>query len=145
MILYICLRGYISKSSSLVSHPPKSSKTVVALLRQGQNAVPLFHTPIFQWSELLSQTAKKGFRQTALSGAIYRNPFISSLSRCSYSFDPWHQYYALDMARYDRLNVFAIFLFMGTNPQPFPCLSRLRKHIYCVFGTIGRREHIHSW
>ena len=48
------------------------------------------------------------------------------------------------VARYDRLNVFAIFLFTGTNPQPFPCLSRLRKHIYCVFGTIGRREHIHS-
>lgn len=48
------------------------------------------------------------------------------------------------LARYDRLNVFAIFLFMETNPQPFPCLSRLRKHIYCVFDTIGRREHIHS-
>ena len=29
---------------------------------------------------------KKGFRQTTLSGAIYRNPFISSLSRRSYSF-----------------------------------------------------------
>ena len=28
---------------------------------------------------------KKGFRQTALSGAIYRNPFISSLSQHPYS------------------------------------------------------------
>ena len=47
-------------------------------------------------------------------------------------------------ARYDRLNVFAIFLFMGTNPQPFPCLSRLRKHIYCVFGIVVDRLLLES-
>lgn len=28
----------------------------------------------------------------------------------------------LDMGQYDRLNVFAIFPFKGTSPQPFVCL-----------------------
>ena len=36
------------------------------------------------------------------------------------------------VARYDRLNVLAISLFMETSPQPFSCLSRLRKYVNCL-------------
>ena len=39
----------------------------------------------------------------------------------------------LDLARLDMQNVFAIFLFTETNPQPFPCLSLLREYVYLPF------------
>ena len=39
------------------------------------------------------------------------------------------------VARLDMQNVFAIFLFTETNPQPFPCLSLLREYVYLLSLT----------
>lgn len=71
-------------NSSLVTHPPKSSKTVVALLRQGQKVVPLLHIPIFQTIELLSRQQKRDSRTPPVSRQHPRNPLISSLFMCLY-------------------------------------------------------------
>lgn len=76
-------------NSSLVTHPLKSSKTIVALLRQGQKAVVLFHTPILQTAGLLSGHQKRDPGRLPYSGQYPRNPLISSLwaSFDLYTFD----------------------------------------------------------
>ena len=71
-------------SSSLVTHPRKSSKTIVALLRQGQKAVALLHLPILQTTELLSGQQKRDPGTPPVSGQYPRNPLISSLFMCLY-------------------------------------------------------------
>ena len=45
---------------------PDASRSII-FCEQILTTVSLFHTPISQWSELLSQTVKKGFRQRAFS------------------------------------------------------------------------------
>ena len=72
-----CIFG--ADNSSLVTHPLKSRKTVVALLRQGQKVVLLLHTPFLQAMELLSKGAEKGFQRYACFRQSPRNPLISSL------------------------------------------------------------------
>ena len=61
-------------NSSLVTHPPKSPKTVVALLRQGQKAVPLLHTPFLQTTKLLSEGTKRDSGDAPVSGNIIGIP-----------------------------------------------------------------------
>ena len=64
-------------NSSLVTHPPNPQKTVVPLLRQGQKAVLLLHTPKTQCWQLLSLGIKNGLRQRCRFWQYYRNPLIS--------------------------------------------------------------------
>jgi len=61
-------------NSSLVTHPPKSPKAVVALLRQGQKVFLLLHTPFLQATELLSKGAEKGLRRYVWFWQYPRNP-----------------------------------------------------------------------
>ena len=76
MVLFV-QKNIFYCSSSLVTYPLKSLKTVVALLRQEQKVFLLLHTSKNQWWQLLSVGIKKGLRQCCRSWQYYRNPLIS--------------------------------------------------------------------
>ena len=70
------------------------------------------------------------FPLTSLATASYglTSQFLLTATIC-------HLNHRLYMARLDMQNVFAIFLFTETNPQPFPCLSLLREYVYLLSLT----------
>ena len=119
LIFYTNSDIYLEHSTPLTSNP----QLQLCDIYRGNSTLTLFELiyPWISYRRLLPAPPARNYREP-------KSTWNQGLSRL-FSFNPWHQYYRLNVARYDRLNVLAIFTSKGIYPQPFSYLSRLREYI----------------